>query len=605
MTAAAASGSFDRVSDRSIRYRVSAAETHDHLLRVRATFAGPLPEPLVVAMPVWTPGSYLVREHERHVESLRATGDGAPAGVRKVRKDAWAVAHGGAREVTVEYALYARELSVRTNYLDDAVLCIDGAATFVRPVGDAFDWESLPCEVTLALPSASWRVVTPMEPAGEGAWRAGDYHDLVDSPITAGAPELRDFTVRGREHVLAVWGSHLAPHYDGGRFAADVARIVEVEAAFYGELPYDRYVFIVHLAVGGRGGLEHARAASLMASPDAFETEDGYHDLLSLVAHEFLHLWHVKRVRPAGLAPPDYGRENHTRLLWLFEGGTSYYDRLLLRRAGLVTPGQYLKHLAGEIAHVEETPGRFAQSLEEASFDAWIKLYRHDENTANSTVSYYRKGELACAVLDLEIRARSSGERSLDDVMRHLWREYGQSGRPMPEGRFEALVAAATGVDLSDVIDRCIRTTEPLPYESALERAGLLLRTRAGRGVTLGVRLRLDSGRLLVSTVLRGGPAARAGISPGDEIIGFHGRRVDENALRERLRRGSTLAGRRVPVLVARREELREITVIPAEAPPEMYEIVPRVDASPTQRKLAESWLECAVSALWNGETSR
>ncbi len=225
-----------------------------------------------------------------------------------------------------------------------------------------------------------------------------------------------------------------------------------------------------------------------MASPDAFETDDGYHELLALVAHEFLHLWHVKRVRPAGLVPLDYARENHTRLLWLFEGGTSYFDspRAPAREARLERSTSALR--IGDRGAPRRRRGRFAQSLEEASFDAWIKLYRPDEHTPNSTVSYYRKGAVACLLLDLAIRARSAGAHSLDDVMRHLWRAYGATDRPVPEEGVEALVAEATGVDVSDVLDRCVRSTEPLPYEKTFAPAGFGLRGKRVRGVTLGLR---------------------------------------------------------------------------------------------------------------------
>jgi len=591
-----------------LRYDVAVPAARDHLLRVRLTVRGDaLPEPLVVAMPAWAPGSYLIREFARHVEALRATGDGAAAGVVKVRKDAWAVAHGGAREVTVEYAVYARDLTVRTNHVDESFAWINGASTYLRPVGDDRDWDALPCTLALALPLPvdGWRVYTALDLDGRGGWRARDFHELVDSPLLLAAADHRHLTVNGRVHTLAVVGHELALAYDGDRFARDVTRVIEAATALYGEAPYDRYVFHVILTPGGRGGLEHARGSAVMASPDAFETDDGYHELLALVAHEFLHLWHVKRVRPAGLVPLDYSRENHTRLLWLFEGGTSYFDRRVLLRARLLSATQFLRHFAAEIAALEDTPGRFAQSLEEASFDAWIKLYRPDEHTPNSTVSYYRKGAVACLLLDLAIRVRSEGRRSLDDVMRHLWRAYGAKEKPVPEEGVEALVAEATGVDVSDVLDRCVRSTEPLPYEKIFAHAGFGLRGKRVRGVTLGLRTRTEGGRLVVLSTLRGGPGARAGVSPGDEIIGFAGRRVDEAALRERLRRGAALAGRPIELLVARRERLITVTVTPVEASPDTFEIFRVEGASPAAKMLAEWFLECAPVAPDDGETSR
>jgi predicted metalloprotease with PDZ domain len=587
----------------ALRYEVAAEAPRDHRVRVTLTVEGEaLPEPLEVALPVWAPGSYLVREFARHVEGLEATGDGLPAGVRKVRKDTWAIAHGGARAVRVTYALYARDLTVRTNYLDESLLWLNGAATFLRPVGGAVDWDGLPCEVTLAPSALDGPVVTALE-GGAGAWRARDFHELVDAPIHQGRGDVLAFEAGGRSHQVVVEGHELALAYDRDRLVNALARIVEVAVALYGEAPYDRYVFHVFLTPGGRGGLEHVRCSAVMASPDAFETDEAWHELLALCAHEFLHLWHVKRVRPGGLVPTDYARENYTRLLWLFEGGTSYLDRLVLLRAGLITAGQFLRHFAGEIVAVEDTPGRFAQSLEAASFDAWIKHYRPDEHTPNSTVSYYRKGAVACLLLDVALRARSEGRRSLEDVARHLWRAFGARGRAVPESGVEALIAEATGVDVADVVDVCVRSTAPLPYDETLAAVGFALRPRRVRGVTLGLRTRVEGGRVIVAAVLRDSPGARAGVAPDDELIGFAGRRIDDASLRERLRRGAALAGRSLPLLVARRERLLALTITPAVASPDTLEFVPRDDASPAARMLAECWLDRVISAPDDGDS--
>lgn len=577
-----------------LSYEVTVPEPRDHRVHVRFTVRGEaLPEPLRVAMPVWAPGSYLVREFGRHVEDLRATGDGVRAGVRKIRKDAWAIAHGGARAVTVTYQVYAHDLTVRSNYVDEDFFWLNGAATFLHVEGEGEDWDALPCTLTLA-PREGWHVVTALDALGAEVYWARDFHELVDTPVYMGSAERHTFTVAGREHTVAVEGHALALVYDGDRLVRDVARVVEAAVALYGDAPYERYVFHVFFVPGARAGLEHARASAVMASPDVFESDDAWHEFLALVAHEFLHLWHVKRVCPAGLLRIDYARENHTRLLWLFEGGTSYLERRVLLAARLTTPARFLRHFADAIAALEDTPGRHRQSLEDASFDAWIKLYRPDENTPNSTVSYYRKGALTCMLLDLAIRARSAGKHSFEDVVRHLWRAYGAHKRPVPESGVEALIAEATGVDVSDLIDRCVRSTEPLPYDSVLGLVGLALRPRRGRGVTLGLRTRTEGGRLYVSVVLQGAPGARAGVAPGDEIIALAGRRVDEASLHERLRRGAALAGRPLPLLVARRERLLTLTITPVGASPDTVDIFHADDASPTAKLLAEWWLDFA-----------
>ncbi len=593
------------MSTRSIAYSVSVGSASQHLLHVTLTVRGDLPEPLNLEMPVWTPGSYLVREYSRHVQSLRAESATGPVGVRKVSKNRWAIAHGGADRLTIDYEVYAHDLTVRTNHVSDSHAYWNGAATYVRPVEADGSWDRLPVEVRVVRPHALWSVATSLEPvvpAPDGApsdvsvFRARDFDDLVDCPIDVGRHERLEFTVRDKPHAIVLWGARA--RFDRERLVRDVRAIVEAEAEFFGGLPYDHYLFLMHLAKGGRGGLEHCTSCSLLVSPESIETPEGYDDVLSLFAHEFFHLWQIKRTKPEGLVPFDYGRENYTRMLWLFEGGTSYYDWLLIRRAGLVDARSYLKHLASEIARLEETPGREVQSLEDASFDAWIKLYRPDENSSNSTVSYYLKGEVVCALLDLEIRVRSKGARSLDDVLRHLWREYGSTGRGVPESSIEAVIAAATDVDVADLIDTLVRSTSALPYDRVFAHAGLSMRARPGRGTALGVRLRNDNGRVMIASVLRGSAAERGGLAAGDEIIAVDGRRVDESSLREQLKHREP--EEKIDVMYSRRDEIGSTTLALAASPPDGYEFTANVDASAAARSLAGEWLGTGAEALWS-----
>ncbi len=587
------------MTERSLSYAVSLTPAK-HLIHVTVTVRGPLPEPLSVAMPVWTPGSYLVREYARHVEGLRARAAAGPCGVRKTSKETWAVAHGGATEVVIEYSVYAHELTVRTNHVSETHGYWNGAATYVRPVEAGVAWDALPIDLEITPPEPGWTFATALEPVSGKThrFRAASFDELVDCPVDVGIHERLDFSVRDKPHAIVVWGA--PARFDRARLVRDVTAIVATEAELFGGLPYARYLFLLHLAPGGRGGLEHRTSCSLLASPDGFEAPDSYDDLLSLFAHEFFHLWQVKRTRPQGIHPYDYGRENYTRMLWLFEGGTSYYDWLLLRKAGLVDAKSYLKHIGSEIARLEDTPGRDAQTVEEASFDAWIKLYRPDEHSVNSTVSYYLKGEIVCMLLDLEIRARSKGTRSFDDVIRHLWTEYGAHERAVPEGNVEALIAAATGVDVSDAVDAMVHTTAPLPYERVLALAGLQLRPRAGRGASFGVRLRSDGGRAVLASVLRGSAAEAAGLSPGDEIVAVDGRRVDEPSFRERLRHRKP--GDVLDIAYARREIMGSTKITLAEPPPEALEIVPLSDASAEAKALAEAWLGGGASVVWSGK---
>lgn len=583
------------LSTPSIRYTVTCPSPGAHRVNVSATFTGFTAEPLTLALPVWTPGSYLVREYARHIESFAAHCRGAPLACRKVQKNAWAIAHGGADEVTVEYVIYAHELTVRTNHCDAEHLYLNGAATFVHPLRDPC-FQGVPCDVTLRLSNPSWRVHTALEALGGDVFRADDYDTLVDSPIECSARAPQTLQAAGRTHTLITYGD--AEPVASRPLCADLAAIIEREVSLFGEAPYKHFLFILHLAPAGRGGLEHKHSTSILCAPDAFETDDGYNDLLSLFAHEFFHLWHVKRTRPAGLVPYDYEREQHTRLLWLFEGGTSYYDWLTLVRAERVTAHQYLKHLGAQLARLDDTPGRALQTLEDASFDAWIKHYRPDENTPNHAVSYYVKGELVSLLLDLEIRSRSAHTRSLDDVMRWLWQQHGRTHLAVPEDGIEAIFAAATGVDLSDVLDGWVRSTEELPIATGLAGAGLLLRPRRVRGASLGVRTRTDGARLVVITSYRDGAGARAGLSAGDEIVAIDGRRVDENSLRDRLRRRE--AGERAKVTLARRQRLLTVEVTLDAMRAESFEIVANEEATAQERAAATRWLGPSAQRLWS-----
>jgi predicted metalloprotease with PDZ domain len=571
-----------------ISYRVNLADAALHLVTVEATLAGSadIHAHLVAFMPVWTPGSYLIRELPRHVEAFEVTADGAPARARKVRKNAWRIDHPEARSVTVRYRLWANDLSVRTNHADCTHALLNGAATFVGFEG----LEHAQCSVTFDAPEG-WRVTTALARGGDGAFVAEDYSALVDAPFEAGSHDEERFLLLGKDHTIAFWPSGAATPGDRARFARDLRAILETQARLFGgSLPYDRYVVLMHLWPRGRGGLEHASSAALLASPGAFASRETYIDLLSLAAHEAFHVWNVKRIRPAAFVPERYDSESYTRTLWWFEGGTSYYDWLTLRRAKLATVQEYLDHLGGEMAYVDATPGRLLHALEDASFDAWIKLYRPDENTANSTVSYYRKGEVVCALLDLEIRARSRDTRSLDDVLLALWAQHGRA--PVGEDALQPLFERVAGVSLEDLFAAWIRAPGEIDYEATLAHAGLRVERsmRHDAPASLGLRARADGLRTIVSAVPRGGTAHRAGIDVGDELLAVGGRRIDSAGAIDAALSGKT-PGEVVEVLLSRdgRTATRGATLDPPRA--DRVKLVPRADASPEARARFEAWL--------------
>lgn len=569
----------------SVVHRISIPAPHTHLVQVETTISGDLPAALTLFMPVWTPGSYLVREYARNLEGLEAE---RPAHARKIRKNAWTVTTGGKPTVKVRYRVYANELTVRTSHVDDSHAFLVGAALFLGIEGH----EQLGARVEIAAP-AGWNVATALPAAPEGGWVAKDFDALVDSPFEIGRHREERFDVLGKPHRYSFWPAAIVSPDDVRRLVDDTRVILEQEAKLFGgQLPYEAYELLLHLSPRGRGGLEHHASAALVASPAAFGTREGYLDLLSLVAHEVFHAWNVKRIRPAGLAPYRYQEECYTRLLWWFEGATSYYDWRVLRLAGLCTVEEYLEHLAGEIAYVELTPGARVHALEDASFDAWIKLYRPDENTGNSTVSYYRKGEAVNALMDLEIRARSSGRASLDVVLRTLWDEFGARGIPVPEDGMQAIFERATGVSLGDRFDAWIRSPAEVDFATTLAHVGLALERplRAeAPPCSLGVRVRSENGRAVVASVVRDASAWRAGIDPGDEIVALGGMRVEGTNVEATLKGRNH--GEEVEVLLARdgRMTTRRATLDPPRL--ERVKIVARKDAPAGARAALKAWL--------------
>lgn len=566
---------------RPARYVVDLSRP-GHEIVVTATFPAPSPGggSLGVFMPRWAPGSYLVREFARHVEWIRARQDGRERPVRKSATDEWQVELGDDSVVTVEYGLYAHEMTVRTNYLAADRALIAGAATFLRPtLGDIG-----PLHVEVLQPPG-WPAPECALPVEDGAFVAADFDELVDSPIAAGPRTVADFLVKDVPHRIAVYG-------DGDSSAAgmseDVRATCEAASDIFGDIPCSRYLFIIEIGCGG--GLEHA-ASSVCGIPIVARGSDAdWRKALSLVAHEYFHLWNVKRIRPAALGPFDYRREVHTPHLWVAEGLTSYYQHVIGLRAGLVSAERFLTILAAHVLDLESTPGRLIQSLEESSHDAWIKYYRPHENTPNSTVSYYGKGTVAGLVLDLEIRRRTAGERSLDDAFRTLYAAWKQRpDRGFEDEELRAAISSAAGSSMDGVIDEVARGRGDLDVDSRIAAAGLELVRRRSGGGWLGVTLRRAEGKAFVDRVVRGGPAFEAGLAPGEEILALDGFRVDEPDLRSRL--DAKAAGDEALLVSVLWGRLREIRVKLGPRPSTDFRCrkLPHADAA--ARAIASAWL--------------
>jgi len=580
------------VSSPRIAYTLGMSKPHTHLFEVTVTVDGWNEPSLELVMPSWTPGSYMIREYARHVQDFSAEADGKGARWQKMAKDTWRVETPLQGRVRASYKVYAHDLTVRTPHLDGTHGFATGAAVFMCLSGRLKEPVSL--EVTVPF---RWQVATGLEPLGGGnnifRFKARDFDELVDGPIECGTHRVLPFDVDGIPHKIVLWGRG---NEDETRIVDDTKAIVEAQKRFFGGLPYRHYTFIHHLAQG-RGGLEHRNSAVFLVDRWGFRPQASSERFLELVAHEFFHVWNVKRVRPKPLGPFDYRTENHTRQLWTMEGVTSYYEKRFVLAAGLYGKERFLERVGEGIAALQSQPGRTRQSLESASFDAWIKHYRPDENTANSSISYYLKGEVVALLLDLEIRALTSRKKSLDDVVKHLTHQatLDDAGFAEPDGYLETVekVCGDQGGAFRRFFERYVAGTEELDFDRALGHAGLALRwARKGSdaaGGWLGISSRPGTAGAVVTASRADGPAYAAGIYPGDEIVALDGHRVDEARLMTRI--GERPPGATVRVTLFRRDELYEISAPLAEPPADALEIAAKGGATQAQAALRESWL--------------
>jgi predicted metalloprotease with PDZ domain len=580
-----------------LSYTLAFSQPHTHLYEVSLTISNVATPQLDLSLPIWTPGSYVAREYARHVQDFNV-GEGSerPLPWRKIDKATWRVETGadGARPKTIRasYRVYANELATQTSHLDATHAYFNGASLFMYVPGAT----GRPHRIKFIMPEG-WRVTTPLalQPDPDGYYTAPDYDRLVDSPTEIGTHKLLEFSVRGKPHRAAIWGQY---EFDDDRLKTDLAKIVEEGAKMFGGLPYDHYTFIIHVQPGIGGGTEHLYSNVSMTQPGAFKSERGYKGFLGLESHEYFHHWNVKRIRPAALGPFDYQRENYTRGLWVSEGVTSYYGDLLLRRAGLISVNEYLEGLANTIAGYEQTPGRFEQSAESASFDAWIKQYRPDENSVNSAMSYYTRGELLGLIFDIEIRALSNNNKSLDDVMRLLLENHGLPKPGFTDVELKAAFEKVAGVDLTNFWNRFVAGHDEIDFAAYFNKAGLQLTKgyRPGSPYTasktdkpgwLGLRARPGGDHAVVANVIAGSPAYEGGVNTGDELLAIDGKKIDASAgALNDLR-----AGQRMALTVFRRERLMNFDLTAAAKPFDYYTITELKDAGDAQKAMRESWI--------------
>lgn len=524
-------------------YRVSVADLHAHLFAVTLTLARPQPTQ-IVSLPVWIAGSYMVREFSKHLQGLQAHQGKKEVAITQLDKCTWQLDCQTSKPLTLTYQVYAFDNSVRTAWLDTQRGFFNGTSLCLKVHGQ----EDQPHRLTLARAEwpKDWQVATALRPdqadkKGFGSYLAADYDELVDSPVEIGAFWSGSFTARGVPHRVVVAGASAS--FDGARLLADTQAICEVQIDFWhgktakrkgdGKVktaqnrpPHDRYVFMLNAVDNSYGGLEHRHSTALickradlprLGQAKALTATHGYTSLVGLISHEYFHTWNVKRLRPAEFARYNYASENYTKLLWFFEGFTSYYDDLLLRRAGLIDDTTYLALLGKTLNAVLQTPGRQVQSVAQSSFDAWVKYYRQDENTVNATISYYTKGSLVALCLDLSLR--ESGKTSLDAVMRALWQRC--AGGPMTELDLLAVLQALSGESFADRLAAWVHSTAELPVKELLAQHGVTLKEEAAPVADqLGLKV-TETGGIRIRAVLRGSAAEQAGLAAGDEWLGI------------------------------------------------------------------------------------
>ena len=572
-----------------IQFEVSFTEPQAHYADVKMELSGFNQSYIDLSMPVWTPGSYLVREYARHVESFEAcVEDGAQLRWEKISKNTWRVHTGKNKKIAVNYRLYGFEVSVRTNHIDDGHAFLSPAATFLHPVGQL----QLPSTISI-VPHATWNQVSTGLDNIEGqafTYHAPDFDILYDSPIEVGNQEIFEFKAAGVHHEVAMVN---AGEYDKDRLIADYTKVIETCTDMFGVNPNKRYVFIVHHFHSGGGGLEHLNSTVLGASRSAYTNERAYTSFMSLVAHEYYHLWVVKRLRPIELGPFNYDQENYTTGLWIMEGFTSYFDNLILRKADMMHPNAYLDLLLSTINSVENKAGNLIQPVALASWDAWIKYYRQDENSNNSSISYYNKGALLAMLIDLKILTETKGQKRLEDAIKTAYQHfYVDLKRGFKEEELEAHILKSTGVDVSDLF-ALAHTVEPLPYNDYLEQVGLKLEDvfEKGRPADLGVTVRTENGRLTVASVDRNSSAWDAGLSFKDELIAIDGTRLDANVRDLSVYAKQAGIGNTLDVMISRDGLIRTIPVKLKADTQTTYRFAQNPQVTPAQKELVAKWI--------------
>lgn len=573
--------------DSSISFEVAFIEPQAHYVEIKIDIEGFHGDYIDLKMPTWTPGSYLIREYARHVERFSCeTREGKTLPHQKISKNTWRINHSN-EHLVVHYSVYGFEQSVRTNFIDDTHAFLSPAATFMYIDG----YLDHPSTVSIVLADNWSKISTGLEKVGESnTYFAPDFDILFDSPIEIGNQEVWTFEAAGVWHEFAMVGKG---NYDKDALTEDITKIVEEETKLWGSNPNNRYVFITHNTQNGTGGLEHLNSTVLGASRNSYQNPITYNNFLGLVAHEYFHLWLVKRLRPFVLGPFDYENENYTPLLWIIEGFTAYYDNLISRRCGFRDEEDYLQTLSIDFNTVYNRPGHEVQSVGLSSFDAWIKQYRPDENSPNTSISYYNKGAMLAVALDITILHANDGEKRLDDVLYTAYQHfYINLNRGFEEQEFKELAEKIAGIPLDEIF-QAVYTTDELDFNSYFNKVGYeIIDLNKDRKVpSIGIRTANNDTRIYIKGVDRDSGAWKAGLSANDEIIAVNGIRMDPAGRELEIALQTASFGGTLEIMVARDSVIRTIKV-PVEYSSKKNLVIQHVaNATEQQRRLGDIWL--------------
>lgn len=571
-----------------IEYTLSMSNPHTHYFEVEMKISDINQKNIDLKMPTWAPGSYLIREFSKSIDQIQVNAtNGNVLPIEKITKNTWRITTKGVSDIIIKYEVYAFEMSVRTSFLDATHGYVNGSSIFLYP--DKL--KNLSSTLTV-IPYKEWNVVSTSLPEVSGkkwVYQAADYDRLADSPIEIGNHEIFEFSAAGLQHKVAMYGEG---NYDQAALKEDLAKVVESCTRVFGDNPTQNYLFIIHNLTKGSGGLEHLNSTTLQVSRWAYQPRSSYLGFLSLATHEYFHLWNVKRIRPLELGPFDYDNENYNRLLWVMEGFTSYYDELLLAESKLADDKYFVNKVAGAINNIENQPGNKVQPVSEASFDAWIKSYRPNENSANTTISYYTKGSVLAALLDLEIIQSTNGSKNLDDVMKFLYNEYyKKKNRGFTSPEFQAAVEGVAGKKLDEFFKNYVYDTKPIDYNKYFNYAGLKLTNfyEGSEIVSLGIGTEEKSGKIIVKSVMRGTSAYDGGVNVNDEIISIDGFRLEQGELSKVI--GMKSPGDSVSVIIAR-DGIIETLQFPLKPDPSVsYRFTNTDSVTDQQRKVYNKWV--------------